>query len=435
MGYYMGIDLGSTTSKALIIDDSEKIVGEGLTNTRSDYLVAVKVAEEDAKLDAKFTFLRSRMEENPVFSGKIDPIFQSLLYSFKFNHHKRRIKKLKGYCFDALDRESHAPKKAALRLALNDVFAQLQEKSADIAESLVRDKSQFFRDIVTSSYMDIIEKMYETYGVPFESLMTIYDKGILISENELSPLGFSEGVDIGINELKYRDSVNDEEVHSLRSAVENIDRELAIDTKVGTGYGRQLLPFPKEQIYSEILCHGLGSHYFFPSTRTVLDIGGQDTKAIQIDQTGMVTSFNMNDRCAAGCGRFLGYIADQLSIGVVELSDLAFKADKLIKISSTCTVFAGAEVKAKLALGEKRENLVFSLETAMAKRAMSLIARSKGIFNEFTFSGGVAKNQSMVSILGDLVQKHYGKGIKMNVSPDSIFAGALGAALFAKRKG
>jgi benzoyl-CoA reductase subunit A len=435
MAFYMGIDLGSTTSKALIIDDEEKIVGEGLTNTRSDYLVAVKVAEEDAKLDAKFTFLRSGMEENPVFNEHIESIFQSLLYSFKFNHHKRRIEKLRTYCFDTLDRDSHLARKAALRLALNEIFTQLQGKSPAIAESLVREKSQFFRDIVTTSYMDIIERIYKDYGVPFESLMTIYDKGILISENELSPLGFSEGVEIGINDLRYKELVNDEQVHSLRSIVDDIDRDLTIDNRVGTGYGRQLLPFPKEQIFSEILCHGLGSHYFFPNTRTVLDIGGQDTKAIQIDENGMVISFNMNDRCAAGCGRFLGYIADQLSVGVVELSDLAFAADKLIKISSTCTVFAGAEVKAKLSLGETRENLVFSLETAMAKRAMSLIARSKGVFNEFTFSGGVAKNQSMVSILGGLVEKHYGKDIKMNVSPDSIFAGALGAALFAKRKG
>jgi benzoyl-CoA reductase subunit A len=265
--------------------------------------------------------------------------------------------------------------------------------------------------------------------------MSIYDKAMLISENELSPLGFSEGIEIGLKELKNQEVISNKQVDGLSGLMVSIDKELAIDNMVGTGYGRQLLPFPKEQIYSEILCHGLGSHYFFPNTRTVLDIGGQDTKAIQVDESGMVTSFNMNDRCAAGCGRFLGYIADQLSIGVGELSDLAFKADRLIKISSTCTVFAGAEVKAKLALGEKRENLVFSLETAMAKRAMSLIARSKGIFNEFTFSGGVAKNKSMVSILRDLVSENYGDDIKINVSPESIFAGSLGAALFAKRKG
>ena len=110
----------------------------------------------------------------------------------------------------------------------------------------------------------------------------------------------------------------------------------------GTGYGRQTLPFAKDAIRSEILCHGLGAHAMFPATRTVLDIGGQDTKAIQVDESGIVTSFQMNDRCAAGCGRYLGYIADEMNMGLHELGPLAMKATKTIRINSTCTVFAGA---------------------------------------------------------------------------------------------
>jgi benzoyl-CoA reductase subunit A len=123
---------------------------------------------------------------------------------------------------------------------------------------------------------------------------------------------------------------------------------------VGTGYGRVRLPFPKEHIRSEILCHGLGANRMFPGTRTILDIGGQDTKGIQIDESGIVTSFQMNDRCAAGCGRYLGYIADEMQIGLHELGPIAMKATRVPRINSTCTVFAGAELRDRIALGEKR---------------------------------------------------------------------------------
>ena len=201
---------------------------------------------------------------------------------------------------------------------------------------------------------------------------------------------------------------------------------------MGTGYGRQRLPFPKEQIRSEILCHGLGAHTMFPATRTVLDIGGQDTKAIQVDADGIVTSFKMNDRCAAGCGRYLGYIADEMNLAVQELGPLAQTSQHRVKINSTCTVFAGAELRDRLALGEKREDILAGLHRAIVLRAMSLLARSGGVADEFTFTGGVARNPAAVAALSDLVRENYGQRT-LNISPDSIYTGALGAALFAQR--
>ncbi len=190
------------------------------------------------------------------------------------------------------------------------------------------------------------------------------------------------------------------------------------------------LPFPKEQIRSEILCHGLGAHAMFPGTRTVLDIGGQDTKAIQVDRQGVVTSFQMNDRCAAGCGRYLGYIADEMNLGLHELGPLASKSDRPVRINSTCTVFAGAELRDRLSLGERREDILAGLHRAIILRAMSLLARSGGVEEEFTFTGGVARNQAAVRALRQLVSENYGERT-LNISPDSIFTGALGAALFA----
>ncbi|RME23882.1 MAG: benzoyl-CoA reductase subunit A, partial [Candidatus Zixiibacteriota bacterium] len=184
---------------------------------------------------------------------------------------------------------------------------------------------------------------------------------------------------------------------------------------------------------SEILCHAMGAHTYFPGTRTVLDIGGQDTKAIQVDEHGLVTSFQMNDRCAAGCGRYLGYIADEMSISVSELGPMAMKASHEANICSTCTVFAGAELREYLNLGEKKENILAGLHRAIVQRAFALLARSGGVRNEFTFTGGVARNQAIIKYVTRMVRDNYGD-LTINCHADSIFMGALGAALFAARR-
>jgi len=167
-------------------------------------------------------------------------------------------------------------------------------------------------------------------------------------------------------------------------------------------------------------------------TRTVLDIGGQDTKSIQVDANGIVQNFQMNDRCAAGCGRYLGYIADEMKMGLHELGPMAMQAKKTIRINSTCTVFAGAELRDRLAMGERRADILAGLHRSIILRAMSIVARSGGITDQFTFTGGVAKNEAAVSELGKLVKENYGD-ITININPDSIYTGALGASTFAYR--
>ena len=170
----------------------------------------------------------------------------------------------------------------------------------------------------------------------------------------------------------------------------------------------------------------------FPATRTVLDIGGQDTKAIQVDEHGIVTGFQMNDRCAAGCGRYLGYIADEMNMGLHELGPMALAGKRPVRITSTCTVFAGAELRERIALGERREDILAGLHRAVILRAMSLLARSGGVGNEFTFTGGVARNPAAVAALERLVLENYGPR-RINISAESIYTGALGAAHFARR--
>jgi benzoyl-CoA reductase subunit A len=151
-----------------------------------------------------------------------------------------------------------------------------------------------------------------------------------------------------------------------------------------------------------------------------------------VDDQGIVTSFQMNDRCAAGCGRYLGYIADEMNLGLQELGPLACQSSRPARINSTCTVFAGAELRERLSLGERREDILAGLHRAIMLRAMSLLARSGGVRDEFTFTGGVARNPAAVASLGKLVLENYGV-TTVNISPDSIYTGALGAALFARR--
>lgn len=315
-------------------------------------------------------------------------------------------------------------------------------------------KNQFFRDIVSEKYNEEVNKLDISL---FEPLMTVWDKSISPAENVRIQFNFQELIHKAMDELKekYKNlpdavaentSVNfDAEMNLLKGNFDHVSEtlrehideiaeiEFNISNMTGTGYGRALLPFPQDCIRSEILCHAFGAHAVFPETRTVLDIGGQDTKAIQVDKYGLVTSFQMNDRCAAGCGRYLGYIADEMSISLNELGPMAMKAEKDVTICSTCTVFAGAELRELTNLGEKREDILGGLHKAIIMRAMSLIARSGGVFNEFTFTGGVARNPAVIKYLGQLVKENYGDNIKINIHTDSIFMGALGGAMFARR--
>ena len=192
---------------------------------------------------------------------------------------------------------------------------------------------------------------------------------------------------------------------------------------IGTGYGRYKVTFGHAQV-TEISCHARGAQYFFPHTHTVLDIGGQDTKAIRVGENGQVMDFSMNDKCAAGTGRFLGAAAYALDIPLGELGPLALGARNPVKITTTCTVFAESEIISWLARGKKTEDVLMGVHQAIAARSLSLIRRV-GVDPEVTFTGGVTRNVAMVQLLQELLE------MKLNVSPDAHYMGAIGAALFA----
>jgi benzoyl-CoA reductase subunit A len=421
MNCFVGIDLGSTTTKAVVLAENREVLGRGITNSRSNYDLAASVARSEALISARFGLLRREVEKaaGPEAVAR-------LRRAFLLEQTLHQLRRLHALMNEEVERSAPAPLREPLARAVGEICRRIaDEEERRFREPALARKSDFFRDLAGSAFTRIAEELAEPTGITFDLLVGLYDKCIIRAENEPLEMGFRDHIGAALARLGSPPE--------LKSGVEaTASASLDETATVGTGYGRARLPFPKEQIRSEILCHGLGAHAMFPGTRTVLDIGGQDTKAIQVDGKGIVTSFQMNDRCAAGCGRYLGYIADEMNLGLHELGPLAETSRRCVKINSTCTVFAGAELRELLSLGEAREDILAGLHRAIILRAMSLLARSGGVFEEFTFTGGVAHNPAAVRALRGLIQDNYGE-IHTNISAESIYTGALGAALFARR--
>ncbi len=211
---------------------------------------------------------------------------------------------------------------------------------------------------------------------------------------------------------------------TFRQALEAADlREEEVEYVVGTGYGRYKVTFGNTQV-TEISCHARGAVHVFPRTRTVLDMGGQDTKAIRVSPAGEIVDFCMNDKCAAGTGRFLGAAAVALDLPLAELGPTALRGERPVKISTTCTVFAESEVLSWLGKGKKVEDILLGVHESIAARSIGLLRRV-GIEAEVTFTGGVTRNAAMVETLNKRLE------LTVNVGEDAHFMGAIGAALFA----
>lgn len=196
---------------------------------------------------------------------------------------------------------------------------------------------------------------------------------------------------------------------------------------VGTGYGRVNVPFSQRAI-TEIACHARGANFIYgPTVRTVLDMGGQDCKAIHCDERGKVTNFLMNDKCAAGTGRGMEVFADLLGISINDVGDLSLQVEKEPQpVSSTCVVYAKSEATGLLREGWPKNKVLAAYCSAMAHRIMTLLERI-GVEKDFAITGGIAKNKGVVIRL----EKEVGMPI-MKTDYDTQIAGAIGAALFAK---
>ena len=197
---------------------------------------------------------------------------------------------------------------------------------------------------------------------------------------------------------------------------------------VATGYGRISAPYANKTV-TEITCHAKGAHYLHPGTRTIIDMGGQDCKAIRLDEDGNVIDFAMNDKCAAGTGRFLEVMANVFKVKLNDLGPLALKAKEIVPMSSTCTVFAESETISLLARGEKPENILKGIHHAIANRVSGMFSRV-GLESDVFFLGGVAKNVGMKAALEEVLKA---KIVAPEYDPQLV--GALGAAILAKSYG
>ncbi len=430
MKTFVGIDLGSTTTKAVLMDDEERILGRGITNSRSNYDTACRVAQQEAAVDARFTLFRRELGAGDGKSPEAEEFLAGLERAFRLEQFLEQLDDLGETCLHQVRGERFEKIAGGVKDALAEVFRRLKEEAPALYAPGAERKSDFFRDIAGSRYLSVAEEVARDAGLPYDLLLNVYDKSIIAVENRPPKGTLSDKFHRAMKRVgETGASLSGEMLKPVESA---LGIELEETWLVGTGYGRVTLPFSKEHIRSEILCHGLGAHIMYPKTRTVLDIGGQDTKGIQVDANGIVENFQMNDRCAAGCGRYLGYIADEMNMGLHELGPLAMKSAKPARINSTCTVFAGAELRDRLALGEAREDILAGLHRSIILRAMSIISRSGGVTDQFTFTGGVAKNEAAVRELKKLVFENYGE-VTINIDPDSIYTGALGGAEFARR--
>jgi predicted CoA-substrate-specific enzyme activase len=196
---------------------------------------------------------------------------------------------------------------------------------------------------------------------------------------------------------------------------------------VATGYGRVNIPFA-QTTNTEISCHALGSHWYFPQVRTILDMGGQDCKAIRCDENGRLTNFIMNDKCAAGTGRYLERVAATLGLELNQMGPLSFQwAEGPLPVSSTCAVFAESAIIKLFREGKQPYDILAGVTDAIVGRVIALMERV-GIEETLCISGGVAKNIGVVKRLEENLR------LKAHIAPEPQIVGALGAALFAQHR-
>ncbi|MEE9911295.1 MAG: acyl-CoA dehydratase activase [Deltaproteobacteria bacterium] len=204
---------------------------------------------------------------------------------------------------------------------------------------------------------------------------------------------------------------------------ENGLEKASVSKIVSTGYGRNSVAFA-DKTFTEIMAHAAGAHFLNPEIRTIIDIGGQDSKAIALDERGKVKNFVMNDKCAAGTGRFLEVMARALEVNLDEFGAMSLQSAKHSKISSLCTVFAESEVISLIARGEKRQDIIAGIHESIAARVSSMLARI-GVAEPVMITGGVARNRGVV----DALEKKL--GVAIEVSSHAQVNGAIGAAVLA----
>jgi predicted CoA-substrate-specific enzyme activase len=248
-------------------------------------------------------------------------------------------------------------------------------------------------------------------GIDIGSTMT---KAVILEDGVIASV-------IGPTGPEQRRLANKVMEEALRKAGLSFD---AMTYIVSTGYGRINVPFADKQV-TEISCHARGVSSLFPKARTIIDIGGQDSKAITIDHNGRVTNFIMNDKCAAGSGRFVEVIADTVGLKLEQMGDLSLRSTHPAQISSICTIWAQQEVASRLAEGVPVPDLIAGVHRSLADRVARMVKRLK-LQKEVILTGGGGKNKGLLKALSEQLD------CEILVPPEPLITGALGAALLGK---
>ena len=252
----------------------------------------------------------------------------------------------------------------------------------------------------------------------------MYTMGIDIGSASSKVVILKDGNDIVAGEVIQFGTGSSGPQRALEAAFEKSGLSFADMTKVvATGYGRFSVEQADKQI-SEISCHAKGIHFMVPTARTIIDIGGQDAKAIKLDKRGTVSQFFMNDKCAAGTGRFFYFLFFLLEVPLDQMAEYDSRATEVVSVSSTCTVFAESEVISHLSNEIPKENIIAGVHASVASKACGLAYRT-GLEEDIVMSGGVAQNAGVVRAISRELQKN------VIVAPNPQIIGALGAALFA----
>lgn len=249
-----------------------------------------------------------------------------------------------------------------------------------------------------------------------------YTKCVIIDENGKM-----------VSDVTIRSKINAEKssIAALEMAAEKVPdlkTPKNLTYLIGTGYGRNRVPSADENI-SEISCHAMGVHVTNPNVKAIIDIGGQDVKGISIDTDGTVKSFAMNDKCAAGTGRFFEAMASAFELPIEDFCDLSLTAKNVIPITAQCTVFAESEVITLVGEGKPRDEIAAGIQNSVAKRCF-VMAKKAGAKDQITLTGGCAKNRGLKQAIEQVLRI---KVVDLSVDPQLM--GALGAAEFARQKG
>lgn len=407
MKVYLGVDLGSSGTKAVLLDSEGRRLGAGRVPTGADYGEALESARRAARREARVELLRRTWSPG---EAQVLPILKSF---------REAIAREMGRRF----------REDVLRRLAEAVGGRAGEGKGALGEEGI--PAHGLRRIL-ERIREAAVRMAPRRGIPAAELVGRVEEAARAAERALYRADPEDLLEQAAERVRVRLR------GKAREGWERAWRQVAglpLDEagRGVTGYGRHVNAWAKAEVCSELVCHARGARWLFPGTSTVLDIGGQDMKAIQLGEAGEIVRFRMNDRCAAGCGRFLTYVGEELGVPEEDLGPRALRARRGVPVSSVCTVFAGAEAREHWAEGSSVEEILRGLHEAVVERALALVDGAGGPRHEFTLTGGGAHNRALGVLIGRAIRKR-GR-IRVNVPREGVYVGALGAALGAWREG